>query len=40
MQGDDDVVKRARPWMGPRTWEDMQHQYWYRDGKLPQDVTP
>jgi hypothetical protein len=35
MQGDDDVVERARPWMGPNTWEDVQHQFWYREGKLP-----
>jgi hypothetical protein len=31
MQGDDDVIERARPWMGPNTWRDVQHQFWYRD---------
>jgi hypothetical protein len=35
MQGDDHVLERARPWMGPNTWEDVQHQFWYREGKLP-----
>jgi hypothetical protein len=35
MQGDDDVVERARPWMGPNTWEDVQHQFGYREGKSP-----
>lgn len=35
MQGDDDVLERARPWMGPNTWEDVQHQLGYRDGRLP-----
>jgi hypothetical protein len=35
MNGDDDVIEIARPWMGPHTWEDVQHMYWYRSGKLP-----
>jgi hypothetical protein len=35
MNGDDDVIEAARPWMGPYTWEDVQHMYWYRSGKLP-----
>ncbi len=35
MNGDDDVINIARQWMGPNTWEDVQHQFWYRDGKLP-----
>lgn len=35
MQGDDDVVERARLWMGPKTWENVRHQIAYRDGKLP-----
>ena len=35
MNGDDDVIEIARPWMGPNTWEDVQHMYSYRSGKLP-----
>ena len=35
MNGDDDVIEAARPWMGPATWEDVQHMYWRRSGKLP-----
>ena len=35
MNGDDDVIEAARPWMGPTTWEDVQHMYWRRDGQLP-----
>jgi hypothetical protein len=35
MNGDDDVIEIARPWMGPNTWEEVQHMYWYRSGKLP-----
>lgn len=35
MNGDDDVIESARPWMGPNTWEDVQHMFWYRSGKLP-----
>jgi hypothetical protein len=35
MNGDDDVIEVARRWMGPNTSEDVQHQFWYRDAKLP-----
>ena len=35
MNGDDDVIEAARPWMGPSTWENVQHMYWHRSGKLP-----
>ena len=35
MNGDDDVIETARPWLGPSTWEDVQHMYWRRSGKLP-----
>ena len=35
MNGDDDVIDVARPWMGPVTWENVQRMYWHRSGKLP-----
>lgn len=35
MQGDNDVIKRARPWLGPNVWADMQQQIAYRDGVGP-----
>ena len=35
MNGDDDVIEAARPWMGSSTWENVQHMYWRRSGKLP-----
>jgi hypothetical protein len=35
MQGDDDVLDQARPWMGPNTLRDVQHQLVHREGRLP-----